>query len=86
MRFYKTINGIMNYIRKNANTGDEKTINDALMCGMGVYAYADIAKESGINISASKSANKCFYHFANETELRQFVTYLQKTDGHLCVQ
>ena len=84
MKFYKTIDGVNNYIKRNSQTGKEKEINGALMVGMGVYAYSDIVTDSGIkDLTRSKDA---FYHFANETELRQFVTYLQKTDGYLCVQ
>lgn len=84
MKFYKTIDGVMNYIRKNAQTGMEKTINGVLMVGTGIYAYSDVVTFS--RVKDLTRSNDAFYHFANETELKQFVTYLQKTDGYLCIE
>ena len=84
MKFYKTIDGVINNIRKNAQTDVEKTINGVLMFGNGICAYSDVVTFSGVK-DLTRS-NEAFYHFENETELRQFIGYLQKSDGYLCVE
>lgn len=84
MKSYKTIDGVINFIKRNSQTGNVKEINGVLMVGMGVYAYSDVVTFSGVK-DLTRS-NETFYHFENETELRKFIGYLQKSDGYLCVE
>ncbi len=83
MKFYKTVDGVMNYIRRNKQSGKEQSINEVLMCGMGVYAYSDVVTYSGVK-NLTKSSDT-FYHFTDESELKRFIEYLQKSDGYLYV-
>ena len=78
MKTYKTIKGCVNHIIRNMNTGIEKTLNDTLMFGMGVYAYKkDIP--SGIG---TKTNNNLFVSLS-KNEIEIVVSYLLLKDGYL---
>ena len=75
---FKTVKGCVSYILKNANTGSEKTLNDVVMFGMGIYAFKqDIPSEIG-----TQKKNDLFVSL-NESELTKAVEYLLKNDGYL---
>ena len=84
MKCFKTIKGAFNYIKRNAQTGDEKTLNGVLHFGMDIYTYSDVATYSGVN-DCSKS-NDTFYHFKNDDEITRFIQWLQNSDNYLIVE
>lgn len=83
MKAFKTVKGAFNHIKNNAQTGNEKELNGALMFGMGIYAYSDIVTYSGVN-DCSKS-NDVFYHFKNDNEIIHFIQWLQNSDNYLII-
>ena len=83
MKFFKTVIGCFNYIKRNAETGNEKTINDCIMFGMGIYAWSDTVFFSGVSNEVS-SSNSC-YRFQGDSEIIEFIEWLQKSDGYLVV-
>lgn len=83
MKSFKTVDGVINYIRRNKQK-KEQTLNDALIFGFGVvYAYSDIAKLSGIRNLAQSS--EAFYHLTNESEIKKIVEYIKNTDGYMYI-
>lgn len=67
-------------IIKDQNSGNETTVNDTLMFGLGVYAYAEDVIKSGI--SYIDGLNPVFKHIP-ETEIEKFLNYLYNRDGYL---
>lgn len=49
MKVFKTAKGAFNYIKRNLNTGIEKTVNDSVHFGVGdsVYAYSKDMQYAG---------------------------------------
>lgn len=84
MKAFKTIKGAFNYIKRNANTGKEKTINEVLHFGMSIYTYSDVLTFSGVK-DLTKT-NECFYHFKDDNEIIKFLSWIQKSDGYLCIE
>ncbi len=84
MKSFKTIKGVFNHIKNNAQTGREKGLNGVLFFGMGIYAYSDVVTYSGVN-DCSRS-NDTFYHFKNDNEIIRFIQWLQKSDNYLIVE
>lgn len=83
MKLYKTVDGVMNYIRRNKQ-GNEQSLNDTLMFGHGVvYAYKDAVNSSGIRNLAQSS--ETFYHLTDESEIKKIVEYSKKRDGYLYI-
>lgn len=82
MKIFKTAKGAFNYIKRNAETGKEKTLNDAICFGLGIYAYSDLLKKSGI-IQGSRDA---FAGFNKEEDIYYFIQWLKDCDGFLYVQ
>lgn len=68
------------YILENKNSGNEQTVNDSLMFGMGLYTYTEDAIKSGIKYVDGKNA--AFKHIP-ESELDNFLNFLYIRDGYL---
>ena len=79
MKTFQTIEEAVNFISSNANTGIERTINDCLCFGMGVYAYTSECIAAGIPVNSNRAA----FHYLNERELITLLTYIQNYDGYL---
>ena len=71
MKFFKTTKGAFNYIKRNAETGKEKSLNDSLYFGMGLYCWADMAK--WFNVADTSSCDAAMYHFKNDSEIMKFI-------------
>lgn len=84
MKFFKTVEGCYNYIKRNGEAGQEKEINGVLMIGRGVYAYSDVCTFAGVSDRSKSSA--CFYHFTDDAEIRKLLSWLLRTDGYLEVE
>lgn len=84
MKFFKTVKGAFNHIKKNAQTGTEKELNGVLMFGMDIYAWSDVVTYSGVH-DCCKS-NKAVYHFKDDNEIIRFISWLQRTDNYLAVE
>lgn len=84
MKFFKTVKGAFNHIKKNAQTGTEKELNGVLMFGMDIYTWSDVVTYSGVH-DCSKS-NKAVYHFKDDNEIICFISWLQRTDNYLAVE
>lgn len=84
MKFFKTVKGAFNHVKKNAQTGMEKELNGVLMFGMDIYAWADVVTYSGVH-DCSKS-NEAVYHFKSDNEIIRFISWLQRTDNYLAVE
>ena len=83
-KFFKTVEGCFNHLKKNENTGEEKTVNESLHFGMGLYAWSDHVTYSGV--SNQVKTNEVFYHFKNDSEIIQFIKFLLNQDGYLEIQ
>lgn len=73
---------IIRTIIRNQNNGNEKTLNDSLMFGMGIYAYAEDVVASGIKYE--DRLNDVF-KTVPESELENFLSFLQNRDGYLAI-
>lgn len=78
MKTFKTVRGCVNHILKNKETGKEKTINDSLHYGMGLYVYS-----SDFNICFNKQKNKNLFVHLDDQELYSFVEFLLLKEGYL---
>lgn len=83
MKFFKTVTGCFNYIKRHSNTGKEKTINDCIMFGMGIYAWSDVVTFS--KVSDQSNTSNATYHFKDDAEIIKFISYLKNSDGYLAV-
>lgn len=80
MKQFTDIRSAANYVFSHANAGNEKTINEVLHFGLGVYAYGVECRKAGIK---GKMANN-FWRI-NKTEVKRLLAWLLATDGYLCV-
>lgn len=83
MKQFTDIRSAANYIFSHANTGNEKTINEVLYFGMGVYAFADECDKVGVKGDVH-NGNGAFYHLTRKGVIT-LLAWLLKTDGYLCV-
>lgn len=82
-KFFKTVEGCFRYIKKNAETGKEKEVNESLHFGMGLYAWSDHVTYSGV--PNQTKTNEVFYHFKSDDEIIRFIKYLLTNDGYLYI-
>lgn len=81
---FETTERALAYIRENANTGEEHTIGDAIMFGMGIYAYADVARKAGLDTAPRCEADKgntAFVHLYTDEEILALLEFLQEEEG-----
>lgn len=87
MRTFTTVTGAFNYLRKNQNTGIEKTINEGLHFGVGsaVYAWSDDVLLMGLDKEWSLTKG-AFLRLETDEEIKRAISYYFQTDGYLIVQ
>lgn len=78
----KTIDAITNKVINKASSGFERSVNESLFFGMGIYAWSDDVLASGIDYL--KSDNKLFLHIKYEN-IKSFLSYLLNRDGYLSI-
>ncbi len=83
MKFFKTIDGAFKHIVRNSNSGIEKTVNGALMFGMGIYAYADVCTFAGVRNTAGNNAVFCHL---NDDEILKMLRFFMNTDRYIVVE
>lgn len=78
---FQTIDEAAAFIHDHANTDADYTLNDCIMFGGGIYAYATECKEAGIPVNDNKPFRRL-----NESELMQLLAWMLDNDGHLTVK
>lgn len=81
MKTFDNIQQAAEYIKKHneSDKHNEMNVNDCVCFGLGVYAYKDECRQSGINVNNDSSA----FHHLNESELITLLAWLQENDGYL---
>lgn len=81
MKTFKTVKGAAKYVNSHVNTGLEKTVNDSICFGVGLYCYNEEAAAVGLPVKEKT----VFYHIRSNEELEKILTYLLRTEGYLCI-
>jgi hypothetical protein len=74
--------GALSHIKRNAQTGKEKTMNDAIMFGVGIYVWSDVAKFYNVKNDESNNATTKL----NDLELEKLLNKLLAKDSVLYCQ
>lgn len=69
-------------IIENQNSGDERSVNDSLFFGMGIYMYKDVADEIGYQ---SVTTGNALFVRVMESDLETVLSGLEELDGYVCI-
>lgn len=69
-------------IIENQNSGDERSVNESLFFGMGIYMYKDVADEIGYQ---SVTTGNALFVRVMESDLETVLSGLEELDGYVCI-